>query len=322
MSPAGLALEIHRMLRIKQVPSGRRPARQRAVLGFTLVELLVVIGIIAVLISILLPALSRARAAAKTIQCASALRQYGASDLQYMNVNKGWHLPGYWGQRGNTGLAYQYNRTWTGLYEFRKSMSLPIIDQSDTINKGNILFNYVTTKWYCPEAWNHTESYYAPMNLWVLPLHYSYGMNVEGVDTDHPTNLDLQRAPYADKALNSPPVVPGTYGSFAGFKGSQVRHGADKLFMADALYIVINMTGSGISPGVNGKISNYDITKERTDVNTNGLNTSRTTAWRHNGRANVLFFDGHVAALPKGEIYSRDSSGNIIANTRLWKVLE
>ena len=62
-------------------------------LGFTLIELLVVVAIIALLVSILVPSLTKAREQAKMVVCLSNERQMGLGMTMYANDNSGWYPP-------------------------------------------------------------------------------------------------------------------------------------------------------------------------------------------------------------------------------------
>ncbi len=70
---------------------------RRARQGFTLIETLVVIGMVAVLIGTLLPAITSSRKSARTVRCLASLRQLSIVDQIYQGEFRGWHLPAYWG---------------------------------------------------------------------------------------------------------------------------------------------------------------------------------------------------------------------------------
>lgn len=239
--------------------------------GFTLVELLVVIGIIALLMGILLPSLNKARAMSRQSKCLSNLRQIGIVNSMYANEWKGWCLPGHWGWSppapGWTGSTTPpatfvpgVTDTWHGwanVWDFQKNLSAQ--------RNGRNLTTYFPASLMCPDATVcYTIGAYGG-----YPIVYSYGMNTS----------------------DQPSIVPTLW---TGWKMSQVRSPAEKIFFADAL--------GDISYGSSGPPDKAPNTMKYLDQQLGGAgwgevhyppDHSNILCYRHNLGANVLYFDGH-----------------------------
>src|SRR5688572_18402337 len=108
-------------------PHSTRPSR-RSTRGFTLVELLVVIGIIALLISILLPSLNAAREQARMVKCLANLQQLGLAAVAYTSNHKGYILPAdidLGGPYANPTFGRNWSDTWATILVADKYLPYP-----------------------------------------------------------------------------------------------------------------------------------------------------------------------------------------------------
>ncbi len=121
-----------------------RPFRLRRT-AFTLVELLVVIGIIALLISILLPALSKARESANTLKCLSNLRSIVQGCQAYSAENKGCIIPAQWQSRNGTDINnLDGELAWPNILAGKGYVTAP-----NSTGKPGPMTNSI---FYCPSA--------------------------------------------------------------------------------------------------------------------------------------------------------------------------
>lgn len=145
-------------------------ARQTA---FTLIELLVVISIIAILIGILLPALSQSRQAARDVKCQSNLRQMGMAGLLYVDAHKEY----FWHYRqpnqvveGVTGTQW-----WFGFTPAASGTDRPL----DT--RHHALVDYASTtadRFQCPDFPFTHPNYYPKFDTRAAT--YGYNLNLAG----------------------------------------------------------------------------------------------------------------------------------------------
>jgi len=146
--------------RASRQPRPSSTAARRGVGGFTLVELLVVIGIIAILVGLLLPSLQKARESANRTACLSNMRQLGICLLEYSVRNRD-RIP-----LGFTGPSSFQQKQWNYIARHvqggvAKSMVLGLLVEANLIQDPRAF--------YCPSENNPQWQYDTDINPWPVP---------------------------------------------------------------------------------------------------------------------------------------------------------
>ena len=294
--------------------------------AFTLVELLVVIGIIAVLIGILLPALNRARKAANQVKCISNMRQIAMAVITYTNNNRG-VLPPVMISDSNGNAAEPYADGWYWAAELVHQKYLtgaPNIVKASA--PGQFFFNGDSI-FRCPEG--------LPPDNWPPGVGTS-GINIGQAPTDGANSIGVYGVASNPRIDRQDP-----YGAVTWYQLNNVQTGNTGQFWPSGglqtpfLFFQSKQNGkpagSGIGPGMAGQLSFPGYQRKITMIKKSallcmiaeaaGLNwvmggpgytPNKTTPngednWmsglsgrhgktsRNHGFTNIAFFDGHVA---------------------------
>lgn len=256
--------------------------KPRHMKGFTLVELLVVVGIIAILISLLLPSLGRARASAQSVACLSNLRQIIMATRMYAEANQN-YIPS-----GRYSASLSRNTWYTNVAPYMGTGKTPVNVLDPTTgptSEAVLTLNSVWTKLDCPAQ----DISVSPGGVVQGVPHRTYGIYMT-TGSWHP--LTARGYPYTAGYGLQDYITGQTR------KITQVRNVTTSLAYADTYdvdYVYAAMWG----------IFYY---------NNSPAYANRYLPARHSNRYNVAFVDGHAESIPAEEF--RDPENQIWRTTQ------
>ena len=259
--------------------------------GFTLVELLVVIGVIALLIAILLPALNRAREQAKQVKCASNLRQMGEAMTMY--INDWTYYPGCYASDNSGGSQF-------ACWPPRLRLYLGGINEVFYCPSQELW-----SRWHANQAGGATladEGYgykFGEQLLYTTAIPFSYGYNDWGCTHAQGVAPSVMRGLGGDQwaiTLNGIRYANGR----RQLKASRVQAPAEMIAIAD------------------------NHPKGSEDYNLDPTDPTEYPGNVHHGGANVLWCDGHVDWWNQADIVLQNPGGTTNLNehdqnvARMW----
>lgn len=291
-------------------PSAHREAAAgRGCGGFTLIELLVVISIIAVLVGLLLPALSNARSAAKGARCVSQLRQLSVGWTVYADASRGAIVPGQPGRYAEeernvyfVGNGRQYRPRWyaamgakVGFYAFANPSEDPADEHSTQIT--NEIF-------ICPET-----------PTWTSTRNCSYGYNYQFLGNTRFRNdeedqgfinfpVQISSIVAADRTVMAADSLGTAAGKAESDRVENIQDGS-----REPNGLARGGHGYALDPPRLTATSDFADTRLSSPEHRSGPDE------RHRGLASVAFCDGHVESMTASEMgYLKNTDGSIAFN--------